>query len=47
MRLLKDNLDSMLTSIPYENLPKTFQDAIWMTQQLGMKYLWIDSLCIV
>ena len=29
-----------------EELPKTFQDAIWMTHKLGFQYLWIDSLCI-
>ncbi|KAH6629718.1 heterokaryon incompatibility protein-domain-containing protein [Boeremia exigua] len=27
-------------------LPKTFQDAIYVCQQLGQQYLWIDSLCI-
>ncbi|KAI1803539.1 HET-domain-containing protein [Daldinia bambusicola] len=28
-------------------LPKTFQDAIKITQRLGIKYLWIDRLCII
>ncbi|RDW69439.1 hypothetical protein BP6252_08459 [Coleophoma cylindrospora] len=28
-------------------LPKTFQDAIKVTRELGIQYLWIDSLCIV
>ncbi|KAL5376391.1 hypothetical protein DPSP01_010501 [Paraphaeosphaeria sporulosa] len=28
-------------------LPKTFADAVRATQQLGIRYLWIDSLCIV
>ena len=28
-------------------LPKTFRDAIYITQKLGVKYLWIDSLCII
>jgi hypothetical protein len=28
-------------------LPKTLQDAILFTQQLGLNYVWIDSLCIV
>lgn len=28
-------------------LPKTYRDAIEITQALGVKYVWIDSLCIV
>lgn len=33
--------------IPWENLSRTFQHAILITQQLGVRYLWIDSLCII
>jgi len=29
-----------------EQLPQSFQDAIWMTHKLDCDYLWIDSLCI-
>ncbi|KAK0623835.1 heterokaryon incompatibility protein-domain-containing protein [Immersiella caudata] len=28
-------------------LPKAFQDAIWLAQQLSIPYLWIDSICII
>jgi hypothetical protein len=28
-------------------LPLTFQDALELTRKLGLRYLWIDSLCIV
>lgn len=28
-------------------IPKTFQDAITVTQKLGFRYLWIGSLCII
>ena len=28
-------------------LPKTFRDAITVARRLGIRYLWIDSLCIV
>ncbi|KAH6654503.1 heterokaryon incompatibility protein-domain-containing protein [Truncatella angustata] len=28
-------------------LPQSFQDAIWLTIRLGIRYLWIDSLCII
>ncbi|KAH0565684.1 hypothetical protein GP486_000924 [Trichoglossum hirsutum] len=28
-------------------MPQTFQDAIEVTRRLGVRYLWIDALCIV
>lgn len=33
--------------IPMSELPKTFHDAVIITRKLGMRYLWIDSLCII
>ncbi|KAM7191485.1 heterokaryon incompatibility protein [Rhypophila sp. PSN 637] len=33
--------------IPINILTKTFRDAIEVTRQIGVKYLWIDSLCII
>ncbi|MCJ1444599.1 MAG: hypothetical protein MMC23_005101 [Stictis urceolatum] len=33
--------------IIFEQLPKTFQDAVVITRRLGLRYLWIDSLCII
>ncbi|ORY19515.1 heterokaryon incompatibility protein-domain-containing protein, partial [Clohesyomyces aquaticus] len=33
--------------IPWEALPKTFKEAIEATHSLGLKFIWIDSLCIV
>ncbi|RFU80686.1 het-domain-containing [Trichoderma arundinaceum] len=41
------NLASFLERIPYEMLPKSFQEAVIFTRKLGIRYLWIDSLCIV
>lgn len=35
-----------MTGIPEEDLRKTFRHAILITQKLGLRYLWIDSLCI-
>ncbi len=47
-RTLESNLeDHTKHGIPYDNLPKTFRDAIDVTIALGYGYLWIDSLCIV
>lgn len=47
LRLLRENMSSMERNIPLDHLPKTFQDAVIVTQKLGVRYLWIDSLCIV
>jgi hypothetical protein len=33
--------------IALEDLCKTFRDAIQITRKLGLRYLWIDSLCII
>ncbi|KAF2122404.1 hypothetical protein BDV96DRAFT_483175 [Lophiotrema nucula] len=40
-------LDSFKVEIPFEQLPATFKDAILTTRALNIRYLWIDSICIV
>jgi hypothetical protein len=47
LRTTMATLDQFQDGIPWCKLPKTFQDAIKFTSGLGLKYLWIDSLCIV
>ena len=34
-------------SLPSRSIPKTFLDAMAITRELGFRYLWIDSLCIL
>jgi len=34
-------------TILLEELPKTFQDAVIITRRFNVRYLWIDSLCIL
>ncbi|KAL9114352.1 MAG: hypothetical protein Q9227_001774 [Pyrenula ochraceoflavens] len=46
MMTTKDNLQDRKIGIRFEQLPKTFQDAILTTRSLGLQCLWIDSLCI-
>lgn len=46
-RTLQDNFQSRCRSIPWEELTKTMQDAVTITRALGIRYLWIDSLCKV
>lgn len=40
-------LEERMNGIDPNSLPKTFQDAIHITRSLTIRYLWIDSLCIV
>ncbi|KAF3075117.1 hypothetical protein CFAM422_003068 [Trichoderma lentiforme] len=42
-----ESLPAHLETIPWDRLPKTFQDAAKVSVWLGIKYLWIDSLCII
>ena len=46
-KLLKSNIDELQQRIPLDKLSQTFKDAMKVTLQLGFKYLWIDSLCII
>jgi hypothetical protein len=45
--LTADNIDEMKTAISTELLTKTFNDAVAATKMLNIRYLWIDSLCIM
>jgi Heterokaryon incompatibility protein (HET) len=33
--------------LEWTSMPATFRDAITVTRELGLRYLWIDSLCII
>lgn len=41
------NLQAMIQQLPWTELPKTIQDAIIVTRSLGVRYLWVDALCIL
>jgi hypothetical protein len=42
----KASLASNKNNIDYSQLPKSFKDAITITRLLGIRYIWIDSICI-
>jgi hypothetical protein len=44
--LRNENYKQFLNCIPCTELSKTFLEAIQFTRQLGIRYIWIDSLCI-
>ncbi|KAH7310136.1 heterokaryon incompatibility protein-domain-containing protein [Rhexocercosporidium sp. MPI-PUGE-AT-0058] len=47
LKLLTSNIELLRQGLPDEELPGTFRDAIRVTRVFGVRYLWIDSLCIV
>ncbi len=47
LTLLKENQDALHRSIDWESLPKVYTDAITFCRSLGIRYFWIDALCII
>jgi len=46
-KLLKSLVDDFSVEIPWLTLCQTFKDAVITTLKLGIRYLWIDALCII
>jgi hypothetical protein len=47
LRTILSKYEDMLKAIPMWLLSKNFADAVIATRQLGLQYIWIDSLCII
>lgn len=47
LRTTLENIKERLNDIPFQELPKNYQDAIIVCRSLDIRYLWIDSLCII
>ncbi|RFU76734.1 hypothetical protein TARUN_5537 [Trichoderma arundinaceum] len=43
----KSNYAQLKTSISYDTMPKAYQDTVRIARALGVKYIWIDALCII
>ncbi|RMJ15781.1 hypothetical protein CDV36_004546 [Fusarium kuroshium] len=46
LQLNSHTIGNLTTGIPIAELPATFRDTVSIAHQLGIRYLWIDSLCI-
>ena len=47
LQTTRRNLKQHCKDISYQCLPSTFRDAVIVTRILGIRYLWIDALCIL
>jgi hypothetical protein len=46
-RTTRKNIASHCIGIDTNLLPQSFRDAITVTRKLGVRYLWIDAICII
>ena len=47
LQTTRRNLKEHCKGISYQGLLSTFRDAVTVTRMLGIRYLWIDALCIL
>lgn len=47
LNLRKSNVAELSQRIPPRRLARTVGDAIKVTRRLGLRYIWVDSLCII
>lgn len=47
LKLTTLNVGDMERGLPWKHLPVLFRDAITVVRRLGIRYLWIDALCIM
>ena len=47
LQTTKETIKDMKNGIDWKDLPKTFQNAIQVSRRLQIRWIWIDSLCII
>lgn len=45
--LTSDTVKDLQNGLHISQLPQTLQDAVRVTREIGLRYLWIDALCII
>ncbi|KAF2435212.1 HET-domain-containing protein, partial [Tothia fuscella] len=47
LKTTQSSVKDHLQAVSLESLPKTYQDAVFVARCLGIRFLWIDSLCFL
>ncbi|KAH6668238.1 heterokaryon incompatibility protein-domain-containing protein [Halenospora varia] len=47
LKTTRENISALKECIALKALPRTFQEAVLFSRKLGIRWLWIDSLCII
>ncbi|PVH70090.1 HET-domain-containing protein [Cadophora sp. DSE1049] len=47
LKLIKSNIDACRRGSLIRDLPRTFRDMITVARRFSIRYIWIDSLCII
>jgi serine/threonine protein kinase len=47
LKLSTARLDAMQVDLPRDTLPKAINEAIAKAQDIGFRYIWVDSLCVL
>lgn len=47
LKTTTSTIEDYKAGIPMESMPRVFRDAVLVARTLGVRYLWIDALCII
>lgn len=47
VKTTRKTLEQMIRGIEVSTLPQSLQDAVTVARQMGVRWLWVDCLCII